>query len=322
MRRAAESSQTPQNPILQLTANTPHDVLLDNDSQQTDVNEKIRQTQINLAAYADALRSDDLNTLFETHKKAQADNAFDFKPYVNAIIAIDLRYHHQKAQLDDVMALLIKAKKETEAKAKTKAVIARTGIAPRESDDCRNQPFYSLTLVQKLNRFREKLAEHMQREIIFNPQHILAGLRSNEVVWRILPDTQDPNCHKRCVISSQLCGFAQRLAPEPVKQDIRQGAWYLTEENERRTRQSRFNKVDSNYKVVKNELDDVSISFLAVNGVGYKFAAGGWCCAGSLRPFQSLCRIKTAGFQNIIQRMQKQSRTSEQCCLEQCCLVQ
>ncbi|OGT46189.1 MAG: hypothetical protein A3E82_04210 [Gammaproteobacteria bacterium RIFCSPHIGHO2_12_FULL_38_11] len=251
--------------------------LPDNDPQQTGINKKMRQAQVNLHAYAEALRSDDLNMLFETHKKAQADNAFDFKPYVDAILAINLRNTEQKAQLDDVMTL-INAKTEEE----TKAVITRTGVAPRESEDCRNKPFNELTLVQKLNRFREKLAEQLQREIIFNPHHILTGLKANADVWFALPDRQDPNNDKRSVIFSQLCGFAQRLASEPVKQDIRQGTCYLTGEDEagdyhltgknaiRRTRQSGFNTTGPNFSHVENSLVDVSVSSL-VDGIGYKF---------------------------------------------------
>jgi len=233
--------------------------LQDNDPLQTGINEKMRQARANLAAYADALCSDDLNMLFETHKKAQADNAFDFRPYIDAI------RNAPQAELDDVMAL-ITAKEE-----ETKAVIARTGVASRESDDCRNKLFDSLTLVQKLNRFREKLAEHMRREIIFNPQHISTGLNANRD-YRV---TQGPDFDKHRIIFSQLCGFAQRLASEPVKQDIRQGTGYLRHENERRTRQSCFNRFDFNIMsyVAKNSLVDVSISSI-VDGVGYKFAVG------------------------------------------------
>ena len=251
--------------------------LLTNDPQQTGINEKIRQAQANLQAYADAIRSNDLNTLFKTHLQAQADNAFDFQLYVDAIL------NAPQAEFDDVMAL-INAKTEE----KTKTVIARTGVGPRESDDCRNKPFNQLTLVQKLNRFREKLTEHMQREIIFNPQHILTVLKANEAVWDTLPRAQDPNYHKCSVIFSQLCGFAQRLASEPVKQDIRQGTWYVTQENERRTRQSRFNTLDYSYNFVKNLRVDVSVSSVA-GGVGYKFAAA------SAKPYGAAMRLVTAG---------------------------
>jgi|GEM_PF-2969262 len=266
--------------------------LPDNDPQQTGINEKMRQAQANLRAYAEALRSDDLNMLFETHKKAQADNAFDFQPYIDAICKAP------QAELGDVMALINANEEET------KAVIARTGVLPRESDDCRNKPLHSLTLVQKLNRFREKFAAHMQREIIFNPHHILTGLKANEAVWDTLPHAQDPNYHKRGIISSQLCGFAQRLASEPVKQDIRQGTWYLTEENERRTRQSRFNTCDTNYSVVKNSLVDVSVSSV-VDGVGYKFAGWCWRSGGGGRCVED-CGLR---FKTYVEQKQQAFRT-------------
>ena len=107
----------------------------------------------------------------------------------------------------------------------------------------------------------------------------MTGLKANEAVWDTLPYAQDQHYHKRSVIFSQLCGFAQRLASEPVKQDIRQGTWYLTEENERRTRQSRFNAPSANYSVVKNVLVDVSVS-ARVSGVGYKFGGLIWAAIG------------------------------------------
>ena len=112
----------------------------------------------------------------------------------------------------------------------------------------------------------------MQREIIFNPQHILTALKANDAACNTRPNIHNYKDYykRRNVIFSQLCGFAQRLASEPVKQDIRQGACYLIEENERRTRQSRFNTLDNNYDVVKNSLVDVSVSSV-IDGLGYKF---------------------------------------------------
>jgi hypothetical protein len=269
-----------------------------NDPQQTGINEKMRQAQANLRAYAEALCGDDLNTLFETHKKAQADNAFDFKPYVDAILAIDLNDPNQKAELDDVMAL-INAKTPEE----TAAAIARTGVASAQTDEARAKLFDQLTLVQKLNRFREKFVTHTEKEIIFNSNHILSGLKANDAVWDTLPHAQDQQYHKRTVIFSQLVGWAQRNAAEPIRQDIRQGTWYLTEENQRRSRQSSFNALDSNYSVVKNSLVDVSISGV-VDGIGYKFGgvavgAGPWRCAWWWR-FQNLCRTKTTSLQNLL----------------------
>ena len=58
-----------------------------------------------------------------------------------------------------------------------------------------------------------------------------AGLKINERVWdeiRAGNYIADPYYKKRAVIFSQLVGWAQRNAAEPVKQDIRQGTSYLT----------------------------------------------------------------------------------------------
>lgn len=262
------------------------------DPEKTKINDNIKKAQANLHAYAEALYSNDLNTLFETHKKAQADNAFDFQPYVDAIT------NATQAELDDVMAL-INAKTPEE----TAAAIARTGVAAMQTNEAREKLFDQLTLAQKLNRFREKFVAQSEKEIIFNPNHILSGLKANEAVWDTLSHAQDQQYHKRTVIFSQLVGWAQRNAAEPIRQDIRQGTWYLIQENERRTRQSRFNTLDSNYSVVKNSLVDVSISGV-VDGVGYKF--GGAAGVARLRRwvgfagFQYLCRTKTTSLQNLL----------------------
>lgn len=225
-------------------------------------------------------------------------------------------FNHNEAQwlihfTNEIGRTDLSARLQAKIKEKTIAAIAATGVGPCETPECLGKPFDQLTLVQKLNRFREKFAEHMKHEIIFNPHHILAGLNANLAVWDTLPDAQDQNYHKRIIIFSQLCGWAQRLAAEPVKQDIRQGTWYLIEENEPRARQSRFNDIDSNYQVTKNSFADVSlIGSSVVGGLGYKFAGGeclvgpGWWAADVLggRGFQNLCQTKTANFQKLLQR--------------------
>jgi hypothetical protein len=207
------------------------------------------------------LNSDDISEIFKAHQHAQENNAFDFQPYVDAII------NAPQEQLDDVMAL-INAKTEKE----TKDAIERTGVASQQTDECRALPFDQLTLVQKLNRFREKLVEHMQHEIIFNPNHILAGLKHNEQIWdevRVGRIT-DANYRMLSVIFSQLMG--QRNAPECVLQDIRQGTLCLTEKNESRTRQSCFSALKPIYNVVM--VNVLLGDSLAIDGIGYKFGAG------------------------------------------------
>ena len=98
------------------------------------------------------------------------------------------------------------------------------------------------------SRFREKYVEHITPEVIDNPNHTLKGLKHNDDAWgTTLSHHQDPNFHKRMVIFSQLVGWAQRNSAESMKQDIRQGTWYLTEKNERRNRPVRFNEADSSF---------------------------------------------------------------------------
>lgn len=187
------------------------------------------------AAYSAALESHDMGVIFKAHQQAQVNNTFHFQPYIEAIL------NATQAELDAVMRL-IKAKTPAE----TAAAIATTGVSLTQTDAERAIPFNQLTLVQKLNRFREAYIKHLQGEIIFNPQHMLQNLRCNEQAWDAITEGRhaDPDYKKRSVIFSQLVGWAQRNAAEPVKQDIRQGTYYLAEKGEPCCRPSRFNGLD------------------------------------------------------------------------------
>src|SRR3989338_2375889 len=212
---------------------------------------------------------DEIQKKIEAHNQAQEHNAFDFQPYVNAILSAP------DAELDVVMELINATTPE-----ETAAVVARYLVAEKPSDAARLKSFDELTLVEKLNRFREELVKHMQQEIIFNPNHILAGLKHNEETWNAddAGRIADPGYKKRTIIFSQLAGWAQRNAAEPVKQDIRRGCKYdyFTEDEEPRTRRSRFNKYSRNGNIVRNSLADVSlVDSSVVDGLGYKVAADG-----------------------------------------------
>ena len=282
--------------------------------QYQEIKEKIQQATKNIAAYTDALEGEDIHAIFEAHNQAQADNAFDYKPYVDAIL------NSTQAELDEVMEL-INATTEKE----TQDAVAK-GVSPVEigftkdgrvytREEVQALPLSELTLIQKLNRFREKLVEHMQQEIIFNPHHILEGLKVNETAWNDFEAGcfTDPRYKKVSVIFSGLVGEAQRNASEPVKQDIRQGTYYLTktnyltETNEPRSRPSRFNAWDNaTLKIARSSLVDVSlIDSSSFDGLGYKFACA--CTKLASRHFipmavgfQNLCRAKTASFQNLL----------------------
>ncbi len=212
-----------------------------------------------------ALRSDNINLILKTHEKAQIDNAFDFKPYVDAIC------NATQKELDVVMELINATTPEA-----TAAAIANTGVSFTQTPEARAKSFDQLTLVEKLNRFREEFVKHTQSEIIFNPHHILVALQHNEKTWDEVDAhlIADPEYKNRIVIFSQLVGWSQRNAAEPVKQDIRQGTYYLTEEKEPRARPARFNDWNSSTGIVRNSLVDRSlINSSAVDGIGYKFAA-------------------------------------------------
>lgn len=255
-------------------------------AQLDNILEKIKKITRTIIISKTALQSNDLEKFIDAHHQAQIDNRFDFKPYIKAIFAID----PNDQQLQDVLAL-IDAKTEEE----TKAAVAK-GVSPIEigftdkngkvysKAEVQALPFDQLTLIQKLNRFREKLIAHMQQEIICNPNHILEGLDQYEyeskkrenLILRALFSNQAVNFSNRAclIIFSQLMGFAERCASEPVKQDIRQGAWYLIQKNEQRSRPICFNTVNADHNIVRNSLVDISVvNSAVVDGLGYKFAA-------------------------------------------------
>lgn len=210
--------------------------------------------------YLNVLQNKDiaLDELVKIHSEAQEENAFDFTHYVDAILNPNL----PQTQLDAAMKLIYATQKNTAI------AIANTGVSPIQTATDRATPFDQLTLVQQLNRFREKFVAHMQSEIIFNPHHILAGLKSYEKTWDTLPAAADPDVKKRSLIFCQLAGWAQRNAAEPVRQDIRQGICHLIAKKELRSRPQRFNDLNnSNSKV------DVSLvgGLHIIDDWGYKF---------------------------------------------------
>lgn len=271
----------------------------------------VRTAQENLKAYSDALASNDLNTLVKAHDRAQADNTFDFQPYIDAIC------NAPQAELDEVMTLI-----DADTEEKTQAAIAK-GVSPIEigftdqygkaytREEVQALPFSELTLLQKMNHFREKLVEHRRQEIISNLYHILKSAEHNDHIWDEVRvnSLADPNYEKRSIICSQVYGFAQVTAEEPVRQDLRQGAFYLvsdyfTEENP----QPRRRPSDFNYLPRKEYRDDSLDDRLSVSGWGYKFDSGtglaGRCRRGSARGsgpyFQILCQKEKQRFQNLL----------------------
>ncbi|MDP1573432.1 MAG: hypothetical protein Q8L78_00660 [Coxiellaceae bacterium] len=260
-------------------------------NERQEVDHLIARAHYRSNLYLTALRSDDINLILKTHDQAQEDNAFDFTPYVYAIV------NATQAELDDAINLV--------------------NAGPTETADARQKPFDQLTLVEKLNRFREEFVFHTQQEIIFNSNHILTGLKHNEKTWDEVDTNRitDPGYKKRIVIFSQLVGWSQRNAAEPVRQDIRQGTYYLTtdtEQKEPRSRPSRFNDWNSTQGFGRNSVVDAALIAAAViDGIGYKFGAGGgwvercgrhaarWCRSCGWSVFQNLCRTKTWSLENL-----------------------
>lgn len=189
----------------------------------------------------------DAGAIIKAHKQAQKANAFNFQPYVDAI------WNASQAELNNVMELIM-----AETQAKTDDAVARTGVAPIQTDEARAKSFDQLTLIEKLNRFREAFVMHIRPEIIFNPYHILTGLKSSDKTQIEVLENRiaDGAFQKRAVIYFQLLGWAQRCAAEPVRQDIRQGTYFLSEQykKEQRVRPSCFNKPAILLSVPNNNL--------------------------------------------------------------------
>src|SRR3990167_2137792 len=108
--------------------------------------------------------------LIKTHACAQAHHTFDFKPYINAILEAA---RTKLAELDDAVALVHEGTQYARTTETREEIIKRTGVSATQTDVARKKPFDQLTLVEKLNRFREEFVKHMQQEMIFNPNHIL-----------------------------------------------------------------------------------------------------------------------------------------------------
>jgi hypothetical protein len=255
-------------------------------------------------AYLQALTSDNILEIFNAHNAAQEHNAFDFQLYADVIVNANTL--EETAALDDLIAL-IKAITPEE----TAAIVARCGVAARQTTEARSKSFDDLTLIEKLNHMREKLIEHMRAEIIFNPYHTLGALTVNERVRNMLRHTRDQDYKKRDVICVNLPGYALRKASEPTKQDIRQGIWYLTKKNEQRARPPCFNGLEDGNSVVRNVVEDVSlIDPSCIDGVGYKFL---FSCAGVALGFgrlfvgpsdlQGLYGATKASFQNLFAQL-------------------
>ncbi|MCX7120917.1 MAG: hypothetical protein NTZ67_03980 [Gammaproteobacteria bacterium] len=138
---------------------SPTDLDAAQENQHQEIVKRIKQATKRIITYKDALETNDIHKIIGAHDQAQEDNAFNFQAYVEAIC------NAKQAELDDAINLV--------------------NAGPTETADARQKPFdqLTLTLVEKLNRFREKFVIHAQQEIIFNPHHILTGQKHNEKTW-------------------------------------------------------------------------------------------------------------------------------------------
>ncbi|MDF1654894.1 MAG: hypothetical protein P1U34_07250 [Coxiellaceae bacterium] len=159
-----------------------------------------------LLPYFDALdegdhhRSQQIQAIFpdglDAHLAHQLDDTFDFSTVVTAIsTASDI-------EVSDALNL--------------------TGAAFKQSDSERSKPDSELSLVEALNRFREKFTEKSLKERIHNPQHLLKALElcssnfepENDAIW---------SGPKRQLFWRQIVGFCQRFVPACMAQAFAQG---------------------------------------------------------------------------------------------------
>lgn len=238
-----------------------------------DIEDQIKTAQKNVCAYTKALNDSkscseidedrSIKIIEEAHSQAQTDNQFDAGPYFDAIESAT------SAEIDALYAII------TVKTAELDAAIQATGTSFTQTDACRNKPFDQLNLFEKMNRYREELKRHMDEEIIFNPNHMKNTINiSHDKCWMMSKNRTDKNYKKRDVILTMGVGITQRFASESYRQDMRQGSYYLVEENESRVRQSRFNN-RCRCDIIPNVLVDDSLSNPSrVDNWGFKFAVG------------------------------------------------
>lgn len=238
-----------------------------NNGQAMDV-QALETARARLAAYLQAIKVNTFKAIYKTHQQAQEHNAFDFQPYFDAIVGAD------DMQFKDAAALTYAQTPE-----EIQAAIAK-GVSPIEigftdqdgrrytREEVQALTFDQLTLIQKMNRFREKFVAHMQQEIIYNPYHILCALGINPDVWNGLMDGPGFMRFRANFISAQ-SSYMERTAPEAVKQDFRQGIWWMKKYDHPRKRPSLFDDAD----ILKYDKSLCDIS--CIEGWGYSFDISG-----------------------------------------------
>ena len=241
-------------------------------SEKSQDNAHIIEREIDrLKHYRFALEGNDLEQLVREHSIAQENNTFDFKPYITAICDTDPNH----PQFHDAIAL-IHARTPAEKRDAILKGVSSVEVAfvdeygaVHTRQAVQATSFDTLTLIQKLNRFREKMRELVEQEIIFNPNHILEILKQAGNF-----DHRNKKIHleQKFLIFSQLLGFAQRQASEPTKQDMRQGLLYLLQ-GEGRSRPVEFN-CHHHYLRRSYKLDVSILGPDDVDGIGYRFALG------------------------------------------------
>ena len=172
--------------------------------------------------------SDDISVIIGAHNQAQEANAFDFKPYVEAILAAS------QAELDVVMQLI-----NTKPSEEAAQVAASTGVSVTQTDEARAKSFDELTLVEKLNRFREEFV----LVILFGIPLLMMSL----LFIRLLLRAGDLNL--RCAASA-LAGRSARplLAVFKTYVEQKQQAWrtYAAEPASAATKRRLRNAIEQN----------------------------------------------------------------------------
>lgn len=109
------------------------------------------------------------------------------------------------------------------------AALSLNGARFDEQDDAtRRKSFDQLSLVEKLNRFREAFTQRSLNETVYNPYHLLHAFELyNAFGGRCEQDGSYRNFKERRIFWEQIIGFIQRFMSAADAQAFSQGLWYL-----------------------------------------------------------------------------------------------
>lgn len=196
----------------------------------------------------------------------------------------------------------------------------------RALDAALNKTDNGSALCRALEKFRRQFTEISNNEKIFNPQHLLRAFEVYNALWNQCErDGSDHDYQKRDLFWRQIIGFCQRFMPACYAQAFSQGLYYLVKEDQDASWCPETFKRDlklrrdnfSYFPLPRDSRSGLGFDFAIYDGRAWRGGAFEPGASGGCIVFKNFCRAKTAGFQNIMQRMREQPRKREQFCMVQ-----